>query len=62
MEAKLVLADLVLNFDLSLADGYEQLKLSKRPGVVRPEDGTLRIVVKDLVMGEKLSGWNSYHG
>ena len=48
METKLAIAKLVLNFQMMLAPGYEEVKIMKKPGVLRPQDGILNIVLKKL--------------
>lgn len=48
MESKIVLADLVLNFELSTPSGAGDIKLQRNPGILRPEPESARLVIKDI--------------
>ena len=46
MNMKAVIAELVLNFDSSSAEGFEYVQLSKMPGLLRQKEGTVQIMLK----------------
>ncbi|KAF2357063.1 Cytochrome P450 [Trinorchestia longiramus] len=50
MESKLVLADLVLNFDLSVPAECEELKIAKVLGILRPDPESVKIILKDVAV------------
>jgi cytochrome P450 len=50
MESKLVLADVVLNFELSVPAGSGEIKLEKRPGILRPDPESSKIILTDVVV------------
>ena len=48
MNMKILVAELLLSYSISLAEGYEDMKLSKMPGLIRQQDGTLQVVLKPV--------------
>uniref|UniRef100_A0A2P2I5F2 Cytochrome P450 9e2-like n=1 Tax=Hirondellea gigas TaxID=1518452 RepID=A0A2P2I5F2_9CRUS len=48
MESKLALAELVLKYRLSLAEGYEQLSFDTSPGIMRLRKGTVMIKLEEV--------------
>ncbi|XP_018025501.1 cytochrome P450 9e2 isoform X2 [Hyalella azteca] len=47
MEARLALADLIMNFDLSVEPGSEELKVAKSFGILRPDPASLNLILRD---------------
>ena len=48
MESKMALADVLLAFQLSNAPGFEEVKFDKTPGIIRPEAGSMKVIMKPL--------------
>ena len=48
MESKLAMAKLVLNFKLKLAPGFEEIKITKAPGVLRFEKNEMKLILEEL--------------
>ncbi|XP_068202510.1 cytochrome P450 9e2-like [Palaemon carinicauda] len=51
MEAKLIIAKILLNFELSCAPGFEQMQFNTDPGIMRPSN-EFEVAFKPLVQSE----------